>query len=277
MATKLPVEKKPVTETISDKAFILADKAASSAEAAYAAASEKVTEIAKPLKDATLAAPAKASAVAKAAVKTASAAKPTKTVKAQAAKVAKIAQNKSIKPVVATIKATKAAPVKTVKTTVSKGTKTMTDTVKNYAETAKAQFEAMFGDSFGDMGTKAKDMMAQGQKVAADVVEFSKGNLEAVVESGKITAKGVEVLARDGFDYGRKSMEDTTAAIKSMTAVKSPTEFMTLNTELSKKAFDSAVAQASKQSELMLKLANDAFAPISGRFSVAMSKFKNAA
>ncbi len=153
----------------------------------------------------------------------------------------------------------------------------MTDTVKNYAEKAKDQFVDMFGETFGDMGTKAKDMMAQGQKVAADVVEFSKGNLEAVVESGKITAKGVEVMARDGFDYGRKSVEETTAAIKSMTAVKSPTEFMTLNTELSKKAFDSAVAQASKQSELMLKLANDAFAPISGRFSVAMSKFKNAA
>ncbi len=153
----------------------------------------------------------------------------------------------------------------------------MTDMFTNYAETAKAQFEAMFGNNFADLGTKAKDFAEKGQKAAAEVVEFSKGNLEAVVESGKITAKGVEVIAKDSFEYGKKSLEETTAAVKAIAAVKSPTELMTLNTELSKKAFDSAVAQASKQSELIVKLANDAFAPISGRISLAMSKLKQAA
>ena len=272
MATKAPIDAKPATKTISDAAFIVADKTTASAEKAYAAASEKIAEVAKPVVKAAVATPAKVSAVAKAAVKTAQAAKPVKAAKISATKSVKVT-----KPFVAKAKTVKAVDAKSVKTTISKGTKTMTDTVKNYAEAAKAQFESMFGDNFGDMGTKAKDMMAQGQKVATDVVEFSKGNLEAVVESGKITAKGVEVMAHDSFDYGRKSLEETTAAIKTMTTVKSPTEFMTLNTELSKKAFDSAVAQASKQSELMVKLANDAFAPISNRFSVAMSKFKNAA
>jgi phasin family protein len=281
MATKAPVEKKPVVDaTISDKAFVMADKAAASAEAAYAAASEKVVEVATPaLKAAQKTAEAAAKTIVKATKPVAKKVVVKKPVaKKPAAKkvVAKVAVKKS--PIVKAVKAIAAkAPVKTPIHTSVKGTKSMTDTVKNYADAAKAQFEAMFGDNFADFGTKAKDMMAQGQKVAAEVVEFSKGNLEAVVESSKITAKGAQVIAKDSFDYGRKSVEDTTAAFKSLTAVKSPTEFMTLNTELSKKAFDSAVAQASKQSELMLKLANDAFAPISGRFSVAMTKFKNAA
>ena len=118
--------------------------------------------------------------------------------------------------------------------------------------------------------------LAKTSKLAEEAVEFNKANLEALVEAGKIAAKNAEVLGQEGVTFARKSFEDTTAALKGYTSVKSPTEFFKLYAENSKKAFDAAVAQSSKTSELVVKMANDSFAPISNRVSVITSKMKAA-
>jgi len=167
-------------------------------------------------------------------------------------------------------KALKAAPKPVAAAT--KGFKTMNDTVKKFAEDAKTRAEALTAD----FNEKAKEAMAKSSKLAEEAVEFNKANVEALVESGKIAAKGFETLGQEGVAFARKSFEDTSAALKGYTAVKSPTEFFKLYAENSKKAFDAAVAQTSKTSELVVKLANESFAPISNRVSVISSKMKAA-
>src|SRR3546814_5946514 len=116
--------------------------------------------------------------------------------------------------------------------------------------------------------------MAKSSKRAEEAVEFNKANLEALGESGKIAAKNLETLGQEGVAFARKSFEDTTAAMKGYTAVKSPAEFFKLYAENSKKAFDAAVAQTSTTSELFVKMTNESFAPISNRVSVITSKMK---
>ncbi|ALJ11765.1 phasin family protein [Sphingopyxis macrogoltabida] len=165
---------------------------------------------------------------------------------------------------------TKAAPKPVAAAT--KGLKTMNDTVKKFAEDAKTRAEALTAD----FNEKAKEAFAKSSKLAEEAVEFNKANIEALVESGKIAAKGIETLGQEGVTFARKSFEDTSAALKGYTAVKSPTEFFKLYAENSKKAFDAAVAQTSKTSELVVKLTNDSFAPISNRVSVISSKMKAA-
>lgn len=165
---------------------------------------------------------------------------------------------------------TKAAPKPAAAPT--KGFKIMNDTVKKFADEAKTRAEALTAD----FNEKAKEAMAKTSKLAEEAVEFNKANIEAIVESGKIAAKGLETLGQEGVAFARKSFEDTTAAMKGYTAVKSPTEFFKLYAENSKKAFDAAVAQGSKTSELFVKLTNDSFAPISNRVSVITSKLKAA-
>ncbi|MBL0768830.1 phasin family protein [Sphingopyxis sp. DHUNG17] len=201
----------------------------------------------------------------------------TKTVKAKAKPTAKKAAApkaaaKKVAPKKATVKkiAPKAAPKPVAAT--SKGFKTMNDTVKKFADEAKTRVEALTAD-FND---RAKEAMSKSSKLAEEAVEFNKANVEALVESGKIAAKGMETLGQEGVAFARKSFEDTTAALKGYTAVKSPTEFFKLYAENSKKAFDAAVAQTSKTSELVVKLTNDSFAPISNRVSVITSKMKAA-
>ena len=201
----------------------------------------------------------------------------TKTVKAKA----KPVQEKAAKPA-----AKKVAPKKAAANTItpkakaapkpvaaaSKGFKTMNDTVKKFAEDAKTRAEAMTAE----FNEKAKEAMSKSSKLAEEAVEFNKANIEAMVESGKIAAKGFETLGQEGVAFARKSFEDTSAALKGYTAVKTPADFFKLYAENSKKAFDAAVAQTSKTSELVVKLTNDSFAPISNRVSVITSKMKAA-
>lgn len=180
----------------------------------------------------------------------------------------KVASRKTIKPAVST----KPAPKAAAKSAASKGTMTMNDTVKKIAEDTKARTETLTAE----FNERAKEAMAKSTKLAEEAVEFNKANVEALVEAGKIAAKNMEVLGQEGVTFARKSFEDTTSAMKGYTAVKSPTEFFQLYAENSKKAFDTAVAQASKTSELFVKMTNDSFAPISNRVSVITSKMKTA-
>ena len=137
------------------------------------------------------------------------------------------------------------------------------------------QFEAP--KMLTDVSDRAKASFEKTQKFAAEFGDFNKGNIEAMVESGKIAAKGLETMGQDAAEYTRRSFEGMTATIKSLATVKSPTEFMKLQGDYMRTAFDSAVAQSSKNTEAMIKLASDVAQPISSRFAVAVEKVKMAA
>lgn len=202
----------------------------------------------------------------------------TKTVAAKAKPVQKKAAKPAAKKVAAKKAAAKTIAPKSAKTApkpaglATKGLKTMNDTVKKFADEAKTRAETLTAD----FQARSKDAFAKSSKLAEEAVEFNKANVEALVEAGKIAAKGLETLGQEGVAFARKSFEDTSAAVKGYTAVKSPADFFKLYAENSKKAFDAAVAQTSKTSELVVKLTNDSFAPISNRVSVITSKMKAA-
>ena len=158
------------------------------------------------------------------------------------------------------------AVVETASETIVKETISMATNFET--NTAKAQ--ALFAD-FND---RTKAAVEKSTKLVEEANEFAKGNLEAVVESGRIAAKGFESLGQDAAEYGRKSFESATAALKTFATVKSPADFFKLQSDFVRGAFDSYVAEASKNTEAVLKLAGDAAQPISSRFAVAAEKVK---
>lgn len=161
------------------------------------------------------------------------------------------------------------AVAETAAETIVKETTTMATTFET--NTAKAQA------LFADWNDRTKAAVEKSTKLVEEANEFAKGNLEAVVESSRIAAKGFETLGQDAAEYGRKSFESATAALKTLATVKSPTEFFKLQSDFVRGAFDSYVAEASKNTEAVLKLAGDAAQPISNRFAVAAEKVKTAA
>jgi phasin family protein len=130
---------------------------------------------------------------------------------------------------------------------------------------------------FADFNERAKATVEKNTKLVADATEFAKGNVEALVESGKIAAKGFETLGQEAAEYSRKSFENATATLKSLSAVKTPADFFKLQSDYVRSAFDSVVAETSKNTEAFIKLAGDAAQPISSRFAVAVEKVKTAA
>lgn len=149
----------------------------------------------------------------------------------------------------------------------------MTDTVKATTEQVTEKATAYFAD----VREKATEAAEKGKKMAADAVEFNKANIEAMIEAGKIVAKGAQEMGKTNLDYAKKNFEEVQVAVKEMTAVKSPTEFVKLQSELARKGFDTAVAQGSKNTEAMVKLVSDMFQPISNRIAATTEMFKKAA
>jgi phasin family protein len=122
-----------------------------------------------------------------------------------------------------------------------------------------------------------KDAQEKAKAAFGDAGEFAKGNVEAVVESSKILATGLQEMTKGYVAETKSAFEAMTADVKELTTVKSPTEFFEKQSALLRKNFDAAVAASSKNSEAMLKLANEAFQPISTRVSLAVEKIKKAA
>lgn len=187
------------------------------------------------------------------------------------------------KPVVAAAPAVtapvsaKTSPVS--KPTVAQGKIVMNDTVTKVQETAEkftADATARATEMFGDVSARAKTAMEKGSKGLEEMVEFSKGNLEAVVASGRVAAKGAQDIAKYSAEYGRKSIEEANATAKKFAAVKSPTEFFALQSEVAKSNLDAFVGEASKFTESYMKLVGEIMQPMQNRYAVAVEKVKTA-
>lgn len=144
------------------------------------------------------------------------------------------------------------------------------ETIKTNAEDATAKATAFFTDANG----RAKDAMAKGSKAVEEMVEFSKGNLEAMMTSGRVAAKGAEDIAKYSAEYGRATIEKANATAKRFAEVKSPTEFFQLQSEVAKSTLDAVVAEGSKFTESYLKLLGEMTQPIQNRVAVAVEKVK---
>ena len=245
------------------------------AEKAYAEASAKVVEAPKATGKSPVITAAKAAT--KAAAKKAPKAKKVAARKAPAKAVAA----KQAAPKAAAKKAVPAAktsPVTTAAAALAAPVATITKFKDTIMATAKTtDFTATAKDVAADLQTRVKGAYAKTAEVAAEVTEFNKANVDAVVESGKIFFAGAQELVKDNVETGKTVIETVTADAKKMMEVKSPTELMQMQGELVRRNFDAIVSFGSKRTEAWVKLYNDAFAPISNRVSIAAEKLTKAA
>lgn len=138
-------------------------------------------------------------------------------------------------------------------------------------------FTAAIKTTLADVQGKAKAAYAKGASSLTEAGTFAKGNAEAVVESGKILAGGLQKLGTEFVAESRGAFETLTAEAKELAAVKTPTDFFKLQSELMRKHFDSAIAFGSKQTEAMVQLSTESMAPLSRRMTLAMEAIKKAA
>lgn len=154
--------------------------------------------------------------------------------------------------------------------TFDQGVNTMTDTVKNVAaEAAEKATEMLKG-----VQEKAKAAFEKSGEVAKDTLAFHKANAEALVESAKVVANGAQTAAQDGAALARKNWDNSVEHFKALAAVRSPGDFLKLQSDFVRTQFDAGVSEVSKASEFTVKLAGDVIAPLQNRYAVVAEGVK---
>ncbi len=126
-----------------------------------------------------------------------------------------------------------------------------------------APFQSLFSNS----GERSQEAARRSQQVAEEFADISRGNVEAMVEASRLAAQGARSLGQDVIAKSREGVEETAEAIRSLAEAKSPTEFVQIQGELARASFDRMVAQSSRFTESMVKLAGEAIQPLSNRAS----------
>jgi phasin family protein len=254
------------------------DNAVKSAEDAYAAAAAA----AKPAKPEIAGVEAAPAAIDQPATDAASAKAPKSKPAARkvpAKKTSKLANKKPAAKVSRTISKPRRLPAPKPKASAANAPRfTVTELKEKIMATAKTtDFTKPITDAVSELQSKAKTAYDKSAALAAEATEFAKGNVEAVVESTKVYAAGVQDLGKTYAEEAKSAFETMTADIKELAAVKSPAELFQLQAKLARRNFDALVAYGSKNTDAVSKLATEAFAPISGRISLAAEKISKAA
>lgn len=146
-----------------------------------------------------------------------------------------------------------------------------------------AAAQKVFGDVVGqakqNLEGYAKTQQEQIQKASAQLMKsyedlnaLTKGNVEAVVQSGTIVAKGAEEAGKQVAAFTQASLEQSLAIGKSALAVKSIRELVDLQNSYLKSSLDALVAESTKWQQLSIKITNEALAPLNARVNVAVEK-----
>jgi hypothetical protein len=172
----------------------------------------------------------------------------------------------------------KAAPARAAKAARKIVTKTRkiqnegTKTMKNEANKVADRFQQVFGD----VNERARTQIERNTRFAEELTKLGRGNVEAIVASTKVAAKGVEKIGQEVAELSRTSFEEASAALRGFAEIKSPTDLFRLQGEYVRGQFDTFVAEGAKLSEAMIKLAGDVAEPLAGRYTVAAERVKAA-
>ena len=132
---------------------------------------------------------------------------------------------------------------------------------------------APFQSLFADANERSQEFANKGEKVAQELADLTRANVEAVVEASRVAAEGAKAIGQDVVAKQRDGFEQAADAIRSLAEAKSPTEYLQLQGDFARASFDRAVAESSKLAESLVKLAGEAFQPISNRATANAERF----
>ena len=132
---------------------------------------------------------------------------------------------------------------------------------------------APFQTILTEANERSQDLAKRGQKVAEELADLARANVEAVVEAGRVATEGARTIGQNVVAKQRDGFEQAADAIRALAEAKSPTEYLQLQGDFARASFDRAVAETSKLTESLVKLAGEAFQPLSNRASANAERF----
>ena len=102
---------------------------------------------------------------------------------------------------------------------------------------------------------------------------FTKETVDAMLKSSNVTSKAVEELMAEFLNCTKSNMENCVSAAKDLSNARSMDQVLAIQTEQSKKCFETYVSQMTKMSEMMMNCCKEASAPLNDRASAFSDKF----
>jgi phasin family protein len=131
-------------------------------------------------------------------------------------------------------------------------------------------------DKIANAGNEAlRDAMEKSMSGLNDLTAHSRKNLEAVIASVTATATGAETLGSEAVSFSKAAIERQTAAVQSLSGVRSVQDLIEIQSDLAKTHMEACVTQMSKTTELMSALFRDAYQPFSARMTAAVESLQS--
>lgn len=110
-------------------------------------------------------------------------------------------------------------------------------------------------------------------KTTEQLVSFGQGNVEAMLKSGQVVATGLQDLSKLMAAGAQATMDDAMGAFRALTSVRTLKDVTDLQANLARSTVEKALTQTSQVAETSFKVAEQAFAPIGSRLSMAVQSF----
>ena len=136
---------------------------------------------------------------------------------------------------------------------------------------------AAFEKLFAEAAERSEEAAARSRKAVEELAGIYRGNIDAFVEAGRIATAGAQSIGQDMATKSRDGLEQTANTVRSLAEAKSATELLQLQSEFARSAFDRFVEDSSALTESVVKLAGEAFQPISNRASANVERFNDIA
>ena len=106
-----------------------------------------------------------------------------------------------------------------------------------------------------------------------EIAGAAKANVEAMLASGKAIATGLETLNTEMMDFSKKQFEGSVKASKAFAGAKTAQELFDLQSDMTKKSYETFVDRWTKMSEMMVKVAQEAAEPVNSRVMEMTQKY----
>jgi phasin family protein len=135
-----------------------------------------------------------------------------------------------------------------------------------------------------DGATQARAAMEQGMeqvtksaegffKAAEEAAEFSRGNFEAMTKTAQLFAVGFQDIGKQVFAVSQALTDHAMESAKAMASVKSLKEAADIQAAFAKASMERSMSEATKLQEATFRLAEQAYAPLTARMTLAVEKF----
>ena len=133
------------------------------------------------------------------------------------------------------------------------------------------------GGSFETMENTMNNFKDQCEKMSNEAASSVRESVENISKSSATFAKGTEQILKAIAEAAQDSGQRNAEAVKALMATRTLNEFAEAQNKLAQQNFEEAMSTITKLSEMTIKLCSEAFEPINGQMTKAMTNAMSSA